>query len=140
MAIIGIKIIHRISSFTLTCIYLYILTHPIKYHKQEKKRDFQNLNQLPVLHFFRSVIRKKWTVLIGIFARILDRCVCNLMKYDTACPLKVVNRYNVDILLYLSIGISSLNRIYLQEFIDRNFFTESNGIIFIYIACTERKI
>jgi hypothetical protein len=43
--------------------------------------------------------------------------LCNLMKYDTAYPLKVVNRYNVEILLYLS-----------------------NGVIFIYIACTEPKI
>ena len=34
----------------------------------------------------------------------------NLMKYDIVCPLKVVNRYKVDILLYLSIGIFSLNR------------------------------
>jgi hypothetical protein len=38
--------------------------------------------------------------------------LCNLMKYDTACPLKVVNCYNVDI-LYLSIGIFSLNRMVL---------------------------
>jgi hypothetical protein len=50
--------------------------------------------------------------------------LCNLVKYDTACPLKVVNRYNVDILIS----------------IDRNFFTESIGVIFIYIACTEPKI
>ena len=39
--------------------------------------------------------------------------LCNLVKYDTACPLKVANRYNVDILLYLSIGIFSLNRMVL---------------------------
>jgi hypothetical protein len=48
------------------------------------------------------------------------------MKYDIAWPrLKVVSRYNVDILLKLSIGIR------------RYCFTESSGGILIYIACTE---
>ena len=35
--------------------------------------------------------------------------LCNLMKYDIPRNTKVVNRYNVDILLYVSIGNFSLN-------------------------------
>ena len=39
------------------------------------------------------------------------------MKYDIACPLKVVNRYDVvDIPLNLSIGIFSLNRMVNQKY------------------------
>jgi hypothetical protein len=72
----------------------------------------------------RSYVRRK-VCLWYIFLHCLhfSGILCNLMKYDIACPLKVINRFNVDILLYLSIGIFSLNR-----------------ITFIYIACTEPKI
>jgi hypothetical protein len=48
----------------------------------------------------------------------------NMIRLDS----KVINRYNVCLWLKLALGIR------------RYYFAESNGSIFIYVACTEPKI